>query len=386
MKKINIVFFSANRAEYSLIFPFLKIFSKNKFFNVGLVVSGSHLEKKFGFSFDEIKKDKIKIYSKIKIPLQTNKLDNTADYFNKLQKKINLFFNKRNIDMVFISSDRFETLAFAISSYLRKIPIIHYEGGDVTEGGALDDNIRHAITKISNIHLTSNENSLKRILKMGEEKWRCTNIGYSQLLTMQKKKFNLKKIKEKFSLNPDKPLILFTYHPVIENKNSKRKDVDEIFKALEYLSKNNQIIVTYPNFDPGYQYIVNKIMSIKKKNKDIKVINHLGKENYHSLLYYIGKNKKGFCMGNSSSGIKESVFFNCPTLNIGDRQKSRLKPGNVVNVVADKEKIINKANFNLKNYKSFKNPYKSKKKIHSIPKDIVKRFKRKDLIQKKCTI
>ncbi len=386
MKKINIVFFSANRAEYSLIFPFLKIFSKNKFFNVGLVVSGSHLEKKFGFSFDEIKKDKIKIYSKIKIPLQTNKLDNTADYFNKLQKKINLFFNKRNIDMVFISSDRFETLAFAISSYLRKIPIIHYEGGDVTEGGALDDNIRHAITKISNIHLTSNENSLKRILKMGEEKWRCTNIGYSQLLTMQKKKFNLKKIKEKFSLNPDKPLILFTYHPVIENKNSKRKDVDEIFKALEYLSKNNQIIVTYPNFDPGYQYIVNKIMSIKKKNKDIKVINHLGKENYHSLLYYIGKNKKGFCMGNSSSGIKESVFFNCPTLNIGDRQKSRLKPGNVVNVVADKEKIITKANFNLKNYKSFKNPYKSKKKIHSIPKDIVKRFKRKDLIQKKCTI
>ena len=91
-------------------------------------------------------------------------------------------------------------------------------------------------------------------------------------------------------------------------------------------------------------------------------------------------------MGNSSSGIKETVFFNCPTLNIGDRQKSRLKPGNVVNVVADKEKIITKANFNLKNYKSFKNPYKSKKKIYSIPKDIVKRFKRKDLIQKKCTI
>jgi len=386
MKKINIVFFSANRAEYSLIFPFLKIFSKNKFFNVGLVVSGSHLERKFGFSFDEIKKDKITIYSKIKIPLKTNKLDNTADYFNKLQKKINLFFNKRNIDMVFISSDRFETLAFAISSYLRKIPIIHYEGGDVTEGGALDDNIRHAITKISNIHLTSNENSLKRILKMGEEKWRCTNIGYSQLLTMQKKKFNLKKIKKKFSLNPHKPLILFTFHPVIENKNSKRKDVDEIFKALEYLSKQNQIIVTYPNFDPGYQYIVNKIINIKKKHKDIKVINHLGKENYHSLLYYIGKNKKGFCMGNSSSGIKETVFFNCPSLNIGDRQKSRLKPGNVVNVAADKKKIIAKANFNLKNYKSFKNPYKSKKKIYSLPKDIVKRFKRKDLIQKKCTI
>ena len=165
--------------------------------------------------------------------------------------------------MVFISSDRFETFAFAISSYLRKIPIIHYEGGDVTEGGALDDNIRHAITKISNIHLTSNEDSLKRILKMGEERWRCSNVGYSQLYLMQKQKFDLKKIEKKFLLDSDEPLILFTFHPIIKKKN--KKDVDEIFKALEYLSKYNQIIITYPNFDPGYQYIVTKINNIKKK-------------------------------------------------------------------------------------------------------------------------
>ena len=221
---------------------------------------------------------------------------------------------------------------------------------------------------------------------MGEEKWRCSNVGYSQLLTMQKQKFNLGKIEKKFSLSSDKPLILFTFHPVIEKKNLKRKDVDEIFKALEYLSKHNQIIVTYPNFDPGYQYIVDKIINIKKKNKNIKVINHLGKENYHSLLYYIGKNKKGFCMGNSSSGIKETVFYNCPTLNIGDRQKSRLKPANVFNVSANKNKIISKANFNPKNYKICKNPYALKKKFYSIPQDIVKRFKRGDLIQKKCII
>ena len=89
--------------------------------------------------------------------------------------------NKINPDIVFISSDRFETMSFAITSYLMKIPIIHYEGGDITEGGALDDNIRHAITKLSNIHLTSNLDSLKRLIKMGEEKWRCINIGYSPI-------------------------------------------------------------------------------------------------------------------------------------------------------------------------------------------------------------
>jgi len=385
MKKINIIFFSANRAEYGLIYPFLKVFLKHKTFNVELVVAGSHFSKKFGLSIQEIKKDKLK-YTKINLPLTTNTLSNTADYFCKLQKQVNFFLKKRKTDIVFLSSDRFETFAFAISSYLRKIPIIHYEGGDITEGGALDDNIRHAITKISNIHLTSNKDSLKRILNMGEEKWRCYNAGYSPFYSMQNQKFNKKKIEKKFLLNPKKPLILFTFHPVVKDENDQRKDVDEVFKSLEYLSKDNQVIITYPNFDPGHQYIINKIVNIKKKFNNLKVVKHLGRTNYHSLLYYIGKNKKGFCMGNSSSGIKETIFFKCPTLNIGDRQKSRLKPKNVVDVRANNKQIIGKINNELKNYKRHENPYKLVKKFDKIPEKILKRFKRKGLIYKKCTI
>ena len=385
MKKINIIFFSANRAEYGLIFPFFKVFSEDKRFKTNLIVGGSHMQKKFGLSINEIKKDKIN-YTQINLPLKTNTLDNASDYFNKLQKKVNLFLKKSKTDIVFLSSDRFETFAFAISSYLKKIPIIHYEGGDITEGGALDDNIRHAITKISNLHLTTNKQSLKRILNMGEEKWRCFNIGYSPFYLMQRHKFDKKEIEKKYLINSKKPLILFTYHPVVKKENDQRKDVDEVFKTLEYLSKNNQIIITYPNFDPGYQYILNKIINIKKKFKDIKVIKHLGRENYHSLLNYIGKNQKGFCMGNSSSGIKETIFYNCPTLNIGDRQKSRLKPKNVIDVVADKKKIINKIKRELKYYKTYENPYKLIKKFNSIPSKILKKLTKKNLIEKKCTI
>ena len=386
MKKINIVFFSANRAEYSLIFPFLKIFLKHKRFNVSFIVAGSHLEKKFGLSINEIETDNIKIHTKIKLPLKTNKLNDTADYFNKLQNKINQSLKKIKPDLVFLSSDRFETFAFAISSYLKKIPIIHYEGGDVTEGGALDDNIRHAITKISNIHLTSNNDSLRRIIKMGEENWRCTNVGYSPLYFLEKQKFNLKKIRDKFLLDFKKPLILFTLHPIIKNKLKQKKDVDETFKALENLSENYQIIITYPNFDPGYQYIISKIIDLKKKNIDFKVIKHLGRENYHSLLYYIGKNKKGFCMGNSSSGIKEAVVFDCPTLNIGDRQKSRLKPKNVIDVDSKKNKIIAISNKDLKKFKKNDNPYKIQKSFKKLPDDILKKFLKENLIVKKCTI
>ena len=154
---------------------------------------------------------------------------------------------------------------------------------------------------------------------MGEEKWRCSNVGYSPLYYLEKNKFNLKQI-EKFSLN-QKPLILFTLHPIIKTKpKNSKKEVDEIFKVLKILSIKYQIIVTYPNFDPGYKYIITKINNLKN-TPNVKIFKHLGRKNYHSLLYFIGKNKKGFCMGNSSSGIKEAVVFNCPTINIGDRQK-----------------------------------------------------------------
>ena len=318
--------------------------------------------------------------------MNTNTLSNTSDYFNKLQNKANVFLKKRKIDIVFLSSDRFETFAFAISTYLRKIPIIHYEGGDITEGGALDDNIRHAITKISNFHITSNKKSLERILKMGEEKWRCINAGYSPFYSMQNLKINKKEIEKKFLLNPKKPLILFTFHPVLKNESDQRKDVDEVFKALQYLSNKNQIIITYPNFDPGHQYIINKILNLKKKESEIKIIKHLGRTNYHMLLNYIGKYKRGFCMGNSSSGIKETIFFNCPTLDIGERQKSRLKPQNVVNVEANKKKIISIIKNKLKTFRVYENPYKLTSKFEKIPNEIQKKISRDDFKLKKCTI
>ena len=221
---------------------------------------------------------------------------------------------------------------------------------------------------------------------MGEEKWRCHNAGYSPFYLMQKQKFDKKKIEKKFLLNPKKPLILFTFHPVVKDENDKRKDVDEVFKALEYLSKDNQVIITYPNFDPGHQYIIDKITDIKKRFNNLKVVKHLGRANYHSLLYYIGNNKKGFCMGNSSSGIKETVFFNCPTLNIGDRQKSRLKPKNAVDVKANKKQIISIINNELNNYNVYENPYKLSKEFEKIPNEIIKKFSRNDLKLKKCTI
>lgn len=385
MKKKNIIFFTANRAEYGLIYPFIKKLSSNKKLNIKLIVAGSHFRKEFGSSFSEIKKDKVKILSKINIPLNTNTLTDTAEYSNLIQKKINYILKKNKIDCVFLSSDRFETFAFATSAYLKKIPIIHYEGGDVTEGGALDDNIRHAITKISNLHLTSNMSSLKRIIKMGEEDWRCLNIGYAPIYTLKNMKFNLPEIIKQFDLDVKKPFVLFTLHPIIEKNFN--FEVNEVFQAIEKLHISGcQILITYPNFDPGYKKIIDKITSLKKKFKEIIVIKHLGRKNYLSLLYYIGKSKNGVCLGNSSSGIKEAVLFNCPAINIGSRQQSRLKPYNVVDVQPKKNEIFKITLKNLKLKKKGSNPYKLTSSFVNLNSNLIKLLNNKNLNKKRCTI
>ena len=387
-KKTKIVFFSANRAEYGLIRPFIRKFLSVKNFQVYLIIAGSHNSKKFGKSFSEIESDKIDNIYKINLQLNTNKLTDAVKYFNLLQGKLIKVLNELKPEIVFVSSDRFETMAFAVTSYLMKIPIIHYEGGDITEGGALDDNIRHSITKLANIHITSNLESQNRLIKMGEEKWRCINVGYSPIALIEKKKFNLNKISKLFRLDDNKVLILFTYHPLVLEKDKFQKEVLNSFKALKLLDKNKfQIIITYPNFDPGYKKIINEIIKIKKqRKKNIQIYKNLGTFNYHSLLYYIGKKRKGACVGNSSSGVKESVIFNTPTINIGQRQKSRLKPSNVIDVEANYKKIIDKINkFTNSKDKTYHNPYVLTDNYEKFIKKIKLIIKKKTFKEKKCT-
>ena len=222
---------------------------------------------------------------------------------------------------------------------------------------------------------------------MGEEKWRCINVGYSAINNINLSKFNYEKIKLDFNLSSNKPLVMFTMHPLVLKNKLFLKELNESFKCIEKLVKlEYQIIITYPNFDPGFELIINKIKKIKLKYKNIKIYKHLGRLNYHKILYFIGKSKNGACVGNSSSGIKEAIIFNSPSINIGDRQKSRLKPDNVIDVKADCKKIIKtiKENLYVKT-KRIQNPYKLTKEFYGIDKKIIKLIKNKNFYNKKCT-
>ena len=180
MKKKRIAIFTGNRAEYGLQYPVIKAISENKHLKYDLLVSGAHLDKNFENTLKEIKQDGFNISKEIKIPLLGDSLFDTTQAIGAGIKSISLALKKINPDIFIVYADRFEGFAAVIAGTQMNIPTAHIEGGDITEGGALDDSIRHAMTKLSHFHFTTNKFATKRILAMGEESWRVKTVGFQE--------------------------------------------------------------------------------------------------------------------------------------------------------------------------------------------------------------
>ena len=355
---IRLCVFSGNRAEYGLLSPIIKNLNKSKKIKIFFIVSGSHVDKKFGETINEIKKDKIKIYQTIKL-FNSNRNKDQIDYtpknISEIIEKYSTCLRKIKPNYNLVYADRFESFGATIASSQMNIPTIHIEGGDKTEGGTLDDSVRHAMTKISHLHITTNENAKKRILKLGEEKWRVKNFGYSAMDYVKLKNYAKKnEIENKLNIKITKPIVLFTQHPIpLENENIK-DNFEKILNSIKRLSKLNiQIIITYPNSDYGGKRIIEKINKLKNI-KNIKIVSSLGRYLYHGILALNNKSIKVVCAGNSSSGIKETAIFKCPVVNIGPRQNGRFRSSNVFDVKYNENhiyKIIFKCIYDEKIYK-----------------------------------
>ena len=364
---IKLCIFSGNRAEYGLLSPIIKNLNKSKKIKVFFIVSGSHVEKKFGETINEIKKDKIKIYQIIKL-INSNRSKDQIDYtpknISEIIEKYSTCLKKIEPDYNLVYGDRFESFGATIASSQMNIPTIHIEGGDKTEGGTLDDSARHAMTKISHIHITTNDNAKKRIIKLGEEKWRVKNFGYSAMDYVKLKNYAKKnEIENKLNIKITKPIVLFTQHPIPMENEDIKNNFEKIFNSIKKLSRLNiQIIITYPNSDYGGKQIIEKINRLKKI-KNIKIVRSLGRYLYHGILALNNKSVKVICAGNSSSGIKETAIFKCPVVNIGPRQNGRFRSSNVFDVEYDDKQIyetIVKCIYDERIYKKClktKNPY-----------------------------
>ena len=248
-----------------------------------------------------------------------------------------------NPDIIVVYGDRFEGLVAVIASSQMNIPTAHIEGGDLTEGGALDDSVRHAMTKLSHLHFSTNQQATNRILAMGEEPWRVHTVGFPAIDLISEGRYaNKEYILNELDIDISKPIVLFTQHSVTTEFDLSLEQIKPSIEAMTKLSDEDvQVILTYPNNDAGGKKIIDELRKLEENNyENIFVRISLGRYLYHGILgLALDPNIKVACIGNSSSGIKETPAFNCPTVNIGSRQEGRLRGDNVIDAGYDSEEI-----------------------------------------------
>lgn len=339
-----IAVFTGNRAEYGLQYPILKAIKEHPDLDYRLIVSGAHLDKNFGETISEIENDGFTIHAEVRIEMEQDAKHSTAQAIGSGIMSMSKILLKLKPDVLVVYADRFEGFAAVIAGTQMNIPTAHVEGGDVTEGGALDDSVRHAMTKLSHLHFTTNQQATNRLLGMGEESWRVKTVGFPAIDLIKKGNYaSPGELMQRYQLNLEQPIVLFTQHSITTEFESAVHQISPTLEAMTKLAADGiQIMLTYPNNDVGARYIIDKLVSLKKEDRNnIQLHRSLGRYNYHGLLALsLNPKYRVACVGNSSSGIKETPAFGCPTVNIGTRQMGRLRAENVIDVDYDVEEII----------------------------------------------
>lgn len=330
MKKIAIV--TATRAEYGLLSPVIKELRKqeNDKFRVELIVTGTHLSDHYGMTVKEID-DRIDQCIPISVK-SDSEVDISANQAETLVKFTELFL-KEKYHAVLLLGDRYETLAIAIAAGNTRIPIFHLCGGDTTEG-ALDEWIRHSITKISYLHFITNEESRRRVIQLGEDPERVFNYGSISIDNIMHVA-DMSKVEALSSVGlGDCRYALCTYHPVTMEGGNVNEQIAEFLEAIRAFPEI-EFIATKSNADQGGMRINELLDKAEKEISNLHVFTSLGVRRYLSLMKY-----SEFVLGNSSSGIIETPAFHVPTVNIGDRQKGRLQSESVINCGSKRKEII----------------------------------------------
>ncbi|MDD3288024.1 MAG: UDP-N-acetylglucosamine 2-epimerase [Alphaproteobacteria bacterium] len=334
INKRIIAVFTGNRAEYGLQYPILRAIDRHPDLDYRLLVSGAHLDKDFGRTLDEIKADGFRIDAEIKIEMDANSLFATAQAIGSGVLSISKTLAEIKPDIVVVYADRFEGFAAIIASSQMSIPTAHIEGGDLTEGGALDDSVRHAMTKLAHLHFTTNQQASNRVMAMGEEAWRVHTVGFPAIDMIEEGRFaSPEECIDKLELDLSKPIVLFTQHSVTTEFENAAAQLEPSLEAMHRLSREGvQVILTYPNNDAGGRAIIDRLEEERKKSiENIQIHRSLGRYLYHGVLALARlEYARIACVGNSSSGIKETPVFGCPTVNIGSRQEGRLRSDNVI--------------------------------------------------------
>lgn len=368
MKKICVV--TATRAEYGLLRNVIRRIEDDKELELCLIVTGAHLLEEYGNTVNEIIEDGFEI--KEKIPILKSGVQGTEIIIHALASAIEKFhdaFNRHKPDMLVVLGDRYELLSICEVALFNKIPIAHISGGEVT-AGAIDDTIRHCITKMSQIHFPGCEEYRRRIIQLGEQPDKVFNygdVGIENILTMNY--MSIEELEKSMDIKFTLPIACVTFHPETLAEETPQQQMKQVLDAIDEFD-NMCFIFTGANADVGGNKINEMIQDFIENHANCYYFTSLGIRRYLSLL----RNSE-MIIGNSSSGIVEAPSFGIPTVNIGDRQKGRLQATSILNCKPFKQDIMDKMETALsKDFKTLarqtKNPYGSGKTSEGIIKEI----------------
>jgi GDP/UDP-N,N'-diacetylbacillosamine 2-epimerase (hydrolysing) len=329
----RIAVLTSGRSDYGLLYWTLKNMSSDPDIDLSVIVTGMHLSADFGETINTIESDGFPIAYKIETLSTSDTGKDIGESLGLGIAKLSKALSEVKPDILLLLGDRTDILAAAVASLPLLIPVAHIHGGESSEG-AIDEHIRHAVTKLSHIHFTATEFYARRLMQLGEEEWRIHVSGAPGIEHIYKTNLpDPDEINKSLGINVFKPLLMMTYHPETLNPTNTLEHIQHILDAIR--STKLPVVITYPNSDMGGRLIIENINKFQSEYKKAVVTTNLGSRMYLGLLKSVSA-----LIGNSSSGIIEAASFATPVVNIGDRQKGRLRGKNVIDVVNTKDAII----------------------------------------------
>ena len=331
-RKICVV--TGTRAEYGLLRRLLLILKNDPQIELQLVVTGSHLSPSHGMTVNEIESDGFVPIAKLSVDLSDDSKLATVKAMADVTSQIAETLSNLKSDVVVLLGDRYEILAAAQAALILDIPVAHIHGGEITSG-AFDDNIRHAITKMSSLHFVAAQEYAKRVVQLGEQPSSVFNVGSLGVENaLASELMNKSDLSKALNVELKNPILLVTYHPTTRSTMSVTEEIDQVLSALENFSYCT-IVFTGVNADPGNAELSSQIEKFVQRDPKLRSLHEsLGQSRYLSLL-----NLCDAVVGNSSSGIIEAPAFGKPTVNIGNRQDGRLRADSIIDVGVTKQEI-----------------------------------------------
>jgi UDP-hydrolysing UDP-N-acetyl-D-glucosamine 2-epimerase len=331
LRSIGVI--TVSRSDWGHLRSVLEAIRSTSGLTLALMVAGMHLEPDFGHTIREIEAEGWPVAARIPMAETDDAPAGVAASTGKGVEGFARAYADTRPDLVVVLGDRFEMLAAAVAALPFALPVAHIHGGEETEG-AMDNQIRNAITKLAHLHFASAELHARRIAQMGEEAWRIHTVGAPGLDRLRDVRYRSREaLAGSLDLDPKASWVLVTFHPVTLEHRDTVAHVTELLAALE--KADALLVMTYPNADTAGRVIIERLEEFAARHPRVRLARSLGEETYLSLLKHADA-----MVGNSSSGLIEAPSFGLPVVNIGSRQRGRLRGSNVIEVDYGREEIL----------------------------------------------